>query len=97
MRRRPGLPEPQGIDDYTGFKVDLGKLKKDWAGLYSTDPDKRNPQDFVRGVKDNQALPFARPEPPDSFAVETLQFENLAPILLGDGSVLTTEGTEAVL
>ena len=28
----------------------------------------RNPQDFVRGVPDNQAPPWTRPTPPPTFA-----------------------------
>jgi hypothetical protein len=58
---------PNAIDDYTGFKVPLSSLKKDWKGLLAVDPEKRNPQDFVRGVRDNQALPYSRPEAPDTF------------------------------
>ncbi len=71
-------PEPQAIDDYSGFKVPLSQLKKDWQGLYTVSPDVRNPQDFVRGVKDVQNLPFARPEAPNVFVA--------GPILWQDGT-----------
>ena len=77
-----GEPVPQGLDDYSGFKVPLGKLEKDWQGLYSVSPDRRNPQDFVRGVKDDQSLPFARPEPPDEYVA--------LPILWEDGVTIMT-------
>ena len=60
-------PGPNAIDDATGFKVKLADLKKQWDGAMVVNPDKRNPQDFVRGVPDKQALPFARPESPDVF------------------------------
>lgn len=93
MKRRP-LPEPQAIDPASGFKVPLSSLTKQWDGemVDRRFIDRRNPQDFVRGVKDNQALPFARPETPDRFMAETLQYEDGAPIYLGDDSLLTTEG-----
>lgn len=62
-------PGPNAIDDMTGFKVKLADLRKQWDGAMTTRPDRRNPQDFVRGVSDKQALPFARPESPDVFIV----------------------------
>lgn len=55
--------------DVCGFKYKSGRLKKRWDG-FMTCPrcwEPRNAQDFVRGVKDVQALPWTRPEPPDTF------------------------------
>lgn len=97
MRRRgkdrygtpTGEPVSQGIDDYTGFKVPLASLKKDWAGLYAVDPDRRNPQDFVRGVKDLSNLPFARPESEDTYVA--------LPLLWQDGRVMTTQSGNVIL
>lgn len=68
MRPR-GTPEPQAICDASGFKVPLKHLVKQWDGAMVDRRfvDKRNPQDFVRGVPDRQDLPFARPEAPDVF------------------------------
>lgn len=92
MRRRgsksygipTGEPRPESIDDYTGFKVHLDTLKKDWQGLLTQRPDIRNSQDFVRGVKDDQSLPYSRPESPDQYIA--------APIIWEDGiSFLTTQ------
>jgi hypothetical protein len=71
-----GEPRPQGIDSWSGFKVDLASLKKQWDGNYTQHPDIRNPQDFVRGVKDDQSLPFARPEAPDEFISEPITWES---------------------
>jgi hypothetical protein len=53
--------------------VPLRNLVKQWDGemVDRRFVDKRNPQDFVRGVKDNSALPYARPEAPDTFIAET--------------------------
>jgi hypothetical protein len=70
-----GKPEPQGVDDYTGFEVPLRLLQKDWTGLLTVNPDIRNPQDFVTGVTDNQALQEPRPEVPDVFLAESIETE----------------------
>lgn len=87
-------PEPQAIDDYSGFKVPLSRLKKDWQGLYSVGPDKRNPQDFVRGVKDNMSLPFARPETPDQYVAAAITWEDGLVMLSQTGNVLLTQGVD---
>lgn len=100
MRRRgknrlgtpTGRPQPQGIDSWSGFKVDLYSMKKQWDGNYTVDPDIRNPQDFVRGVKDTQTLPYARPESPDSFVAINIAWENGAIMTSETGDALLTEG-----
>lgn len=63
------LTKTPGICDASGFKVPLSNMTKQWDGAMVDRRfvDKRNPQDFVRGVKDNQTLPFSRPEAPDVF------------------------------
>jgi hypothetical protein len=97
--RRRRLPEPQAIDPASGFKVPLSSLVKQWDGemVDRRFVDKRNPQDFVRGVRDNQALPFARPEPEDSFLAENITFEDQTPVILQDGDPLFEEGETASL
>ncbi len=78
--RRYGIPtgesRPESIDDYTGFKVHLDTLKKDWQGLLTQNPDRRNPPDFVRGVKDDQSLPYSRPESADVFVALPLLWQD---------------------
>lgn len=69
-------PESQGIDDYSGFKVPLSALKKDWQGLYTVSPDRRNEQDFLRGIKDNMALPYSRPETANQYVAGPIAWEN---------------------
>lgn len=83
-------PRPQAIDDYTGFKVDLDSLRKDWQGLYTQGPDVRNPQDFLRGIKDNMALPYSRPEVSNQFVA--------GPLLLEDGVtfIMAQNGTDVL-
>lgn len=100
MRRRGNSRDPQdgspvGIDDWSGFKVALKDLKKEWDGLYTVDPDIRNFQDFVKGVPDNMALPFARPEAPDVFVTTALVSETGIPLYAEDGTTqLFSEGFE---
>ncbi len=89
-------PEPQGQDDYSGFKVPLSRLKKDWQGLYTVSPDIRSPQDYVRGVKDVQALPFARPEPPNQFIAQPLEWEDGTIMFLESGGVILSEGINPI-
>lgn len=63
------MSKPNGICDASGFKVPLSNLVKQWDGFMVDRRfvDRRNPQDFVRGVPDRQALPLTRPEAPDVF------------------------------
>lgn len=63
------VSEPVGICDASGFKVPLRNLVKQWDGMMVDRRflEKRNPQDFVKGVPDRSNLPFARPESPDVF------------------------------
>lgn len=61
--------DPWVICDRTGMKVRMSQTRKEWNGLRvrkeSWEP--RHPQDFVKGVPDNQSVPDARPEPADTF------------------------------
>ncbi len=91
-----GEPRPQSIDDYSGFKVPLEKLRKDWQGLLTVSPDVRNSQDFVRGVKDDQSLPYSRPESADQFVALALEWEDGTTFITAQsgGGVLLTEGID---
>ena len=55
--------------DRCGFKFKSGMLKKTWDDLMvcSTCYEVRHPQDFVRGVPDNQNPPWVRPDPAPTF------------------------------
>ncbi len=87
-------PTPQGIDSWSGFKVNLSDLKRQWDGNYSFDPDRRNPQDFVRGVKDDPSLPFARPEAPAVFVAGNIVWESGAFMTGQEGEPLLTQGID---
>jgi hypothetical protein len=55
--------------DLCGRKRKSGDGVKTWNGLWACREHKeqRNPQDFVRGVKDDQSVPWSRPEAADQF------------------------------
>ncbi len=88
-------PTPQGIDDRTGFKVNLSDLKLEWDGLRTVDPDRRNPQDYVRGRKDDMSLPYARPEAPNVYVSGPLIWQNGVTFMTSEtGDVLLTQGID---
>lgn len=82
-----------GICDRSGFKFPLEELVKQWDGAYvhRRFVDARQPQDFVRGVADRQALPFTRPEVSDVFIARTFTTEEGVALLTEDGQPLITE------
>lgn len=90
-----GFPEPQAIDPASGFKVPLKNLVRQWDNqlIDYRFVDRRNPQDYVRGVKDDQSLPYARPEPPNQFVAGPIIWENGAFMTTENGGVILTEGT----
>jgi len=54
--------------DRCGEKRKASNLKKTWDGYYVCPEscwETRQPQDFLRGVKDDQSVPWTRPEQPD--------------------------------
>lgn len=57
------------ICDRCGFKFKATDLKQTWDGLMvcQDDWEPRHPQDFVRGVTDDQHVPWNRDEGPDTF------------------------------
>lgn len=62
-------PKGVAICAFSGFKVPVSELVKNWDGqlVHYRFADKRNPQDFVRGVRDEQRLPISQPEATDVF------------------------------
>ena len=59
--------------------------RKTWDNFYvcARHKETRNPQDFVRGVRDNQTVPWTRSRAVDAFVVSTFRLlqENGAAIL----------------
>lgn len=60
----PG-PHVRGICQRCGFEYPLHKLRREWTGLLvcKEDYDVRHPQDYVRGVRDEQAVRNPSPDP----------------------------------
>lgn len=52
------------IDDRTGFKIKRSDAMREWTGHYvhRDEYEARHPQDFVKGIKDTQGVPDARPD-----------------------------------
>lgn len=57
------------ICDRTGFATRAERTSKEWNNLIVRDDvwEARQPQDFVKGVDDNQTVPQARPRQPNVF------------------------------
>jgi len=57
------------ICDRCGIKYKASELKMEWDNLFVCNDcwEERHPQDFVRGLRDDQTVPIARPRPPDLF------------------------------
>lgn len=57
----------RAVCDYCGREFYGSELKKEWTGLFACEADwsPRHPQDFKRGVRDDQRPPFVRAEGTD--------------------------------
>lgn len=57
------------ICDVCGWKMRASETRMRWDNLRvcRKDWEPRHPQDFVKGMRDRQAVPNPRPEPPDQF------------------------------
>jgi len=60
--------------DVCGFKRKSSQTIRRWDGLQVCSPvvkqgcwEPRHPQDFIRPIPDQQALPWTRPDPQDNF------------------------------
>lgn len=57
------------ICDRTGFRIKAYEALMEWNGLFVRREswERRQPLDFLRGVRDDQSVPISRPEGADSF------------------------------
>lgn len=64
------------ICDVCGMKYHSDDLKKRWDGLMCCRQDWniRQPQDFVRGIPDPQAVPWSRPDTAPQFVFNPVTF-----------------------
>lgn len=76
------------IDDRTGFAVRAERTRKEWNGLvvWSRVWEPRQPQDFVKGVRDDQTVPEGRPRAAFSF-VGPLQSTLSASVAAGGSAI----------
>lgn len=60
------------VCDFSGFKIKRSEARKTWDGYLVKKEfwEPRQPQDFVRGKKDNQSVAIARPEQEDQFLTD---------------------------
>lgn len=67
------------ICDVCGRKFKASTCKLKWNNMLACSVcfEERNPQDFVKGVADDQRVPLARPEAPDRFIVNPIKPEDL--------------------
>jgi hypothetical protein len=67
------------VCDLCGRKVKACRTEKTWDNFYVCRHHKeaRNPQDYLRGVKDDQTVPFSRPEPPLQFVTSSFRLLQL--------------------
>lgn len=74
MGRKRGVQYRPGshwmADDRSGFSRRREDIKEEWNGLQVGTNlwETRQPQDFVKGVPDNQTVDVARPQPPAVFS-----------------------------
>lgn len=80
-------------DDRTGFVQRAERTQREWNGLIvdQTVWEARQPQDLVKGVKDNQSVPDARPLAPNVFVGPT--FVQLSDAAVVNQTVLEVEST----
>lgn len=80
------------ISDRSGFKHKRSDMRFEWTNslVHKDDWERRHPQDFLKGVRDHQAVDDPRPGATDTFAnVET----TLDAAELADQTVLSVTST----
>lgn len=82
------------ISDRDGSRRRASDTRKEWTGAIvgKDEFEDRHPQDFVRGKKDNQSVPDARPEAIDHF-VGPLKTETAEASIAGDNSIVVADAT----
>ena len=68
-----------GICDRCGSKFKFSDLKLEWDGLYVCTAngcwEPRQPQDYVKGVRDDMAVPVSRPDQPPVYIQDEIVTE----------------------
>ena len=84
------------LDDRTGFKERAENTRWEWDGLLVSPKvwEPRQPQDFVRGVRDVQNVPQPRPRQTDQFTILGTWVTAFTPRLQSTVQVKTSAGFE---
>lgn len=71
--------EWNAICDRCGAKFKSGEMRMEWDNLWVCKEcwEPRQPQDFVRGLKDDQTVPISRPPGEDKFITGEVKPEDL--------------------
>jgi len=82
------------IDDRTGFKRRAERTRLEWDGLIVDETvwEPRQPQDMVRGIRDDQTVPLPRPRQTDQFTILGTWVTAYTPRLQSTIDVKTTTG-----
>jgi hypothetical protein len=66
------------ICDVCGRKFKFSRLRQKWDNTWacSADWEPRQPQDYLKGIKDNMSVPLSRPDPPSLFLDEIIVTQN---------------------
>lgn len=81
-----------GICDRCGFKYKASQLARTWDNLYVCREcwEPRHVQDFLRGIPDDQSVPWTRPEGPDTSAT-FVNIGSINPMTGGSESLADTD------
>ena len=84
------------IDDRTGFKIRARDARKEWNGLvvHQRNFEERHPQDFVKGIPEDQSVEEPRDRSPESY-IGPIYIPITGDTLPG-GNVITVEHTSGV-
>ena len=66
------------ICDVCGRKFKFSRLRQKWDNTWACEQDwePRQPQDYLKGIKDNMSVPLSRPDPPTLFLQDEIVTES---------------------
>jgi hypothetical protein len=66
------------ICDVCGRKFKFSRLRQKWDNTWACEQDwePRQPQDYLKGIKDNMSVPLSRPDPPNLFIQDEIVTES---------------------
>lgn len=85
------------VDDFTGNVRYASTMKMTWDGWLTDKKNwyRRHPQQYVRGVKENQTVPIPRPRQPNGYIIggSPELDANGNTVVTANGAVVLTGGT----